>query len=116
MIEDLIRHLRKDAEGHRVTFKNTDPPGGKNAELFDRWADEVESLRSRVAEMEGALHDILTGVSLDWYVKEFSYHNREGGDSSGIISTIHNFETRNRVAAAFERGRQALASSGKGNK
>ena len=57
-LDDIIRHFRQEAQGHREVFTKTDPPGGKNAKLFDAWADEISALRARVAQLEGALGDV----------------------------------------------------------
>jgi hypothetical protein len=55
VIEDLMRYLRKAAEGHRKTFIKADPPGGHNAVLYDKWADDLDTLESRLKWAEEML-------------------------------------------------------------
>lgn len=55
-----------------------------------------------------SLRDILSTVSLDWYVQQFAQSETSQGMSSGIVAKIHNSELRSRTVRAFENARNSL--------
>jgi hypothetical protein len=50
-IKHIILYFRSQAQGHRKTFTKATPVGGKNAVLFDSWADELERQSSQLTQV-----------------------------------------------------------------
>lgn len=57
-----------------------------------------------------AVEGLLSNVSLDWYAQQFGRDTTPSGASSGAASVIHNQDTHERAARAFQRLREALAA------
>lgn len=60
-------------------------------------------------ELLEAAENLLSNVALDWYVQQVARPEAPTVSSSGIAAKVHNSETAQRAAAAFERLRKAVA-------
>jgi hypothetical protein len=76
-----------------------------------------ECLSDRLARAEKvieAARELFSVVSLDWYVQQFGRDESPNGATSGVVAKIHNRGLVERIAAAFSKGREALADYERG--